>query len=143
MTWIFFTAGTLLVMAAAEGVALATGVIGAQDAWVIIIVFSAIGLLLIRWGVSMSRRYAVAQRLRAEGIPGRAAVMAAQPTGQFLNRQPEVVLRLRVTTPVHGTYRAEVTDYVPLTAIGRLSTGMPLTVLVDRADRTTLVVDWR
>jgi hypothetical protein len=142
-TWIFCTAGALLLLAGGEGIALATGAIGAREAWTIIIVFSAIGLLLIRWGRSMWRRYAVAQRLRTEGVRGRAAVVLAQQTGQFLNRQPQVRLRLRVTTPVHGTYRAEVTDYVPLTAVGRLSDGVPLTVLVDRDDRTTLVVDWR
>jgi hypothetical protein len=90
----------------------------------------------------MLRRYNEAQRLRAEGVDGQAQIMEMSQTGVTMNDQPQIRLRLMVTTPEHGTYEITVKEYVPLMLLGRLSNGLPLSVKVDRTNRENLVIDW-
>jgi len=106
------------------------------------IVLGVVGVILALVGRRMLHRYNEAQRLRAEGVDGQAQIMEMGQTGVTMNDQPQIRLRLMVTTPVHGTYEITLKEYVPLMLLGRLSNGLPLPVKVDRNNRENLVIDW-
>jgi hypothetical protein len=105
-------------------------------------ILGVIGLILLYAGRRMLHRYKEAQRLRAEGVDGQAQIMEMSQTGVTMNDQPQIQLRLMVTTPVHGSYEKIVREYVPLMQLGRLSNGLPLPVKVDRNNRENLIIDW-
>ncbi|WP_426502405.1 hypothetical protein ACPPVO_32740 [Dactylosporangium sp. McL0621] len=106
------------------------------------IILFVTGALFLLIGLGLRGHAAATRRLRAAGVPGQAQVVAARPTGVQLNRQPQVQLDLRVTTAAHGTFDVALKVFVPLVAIGRISDGRPLAVVVDPADRQRIVVDW-
>ncbi|GAA3277304.1 hypothetical protein Dvina_31870 [Dactylosporangium vinaceum] len=110
--------------------------------FIIGIILFVTGALFLLIGLGLRGHAAAAQRLRATGVPGRAQVLAARPTGTYVNNQPQVQLELRVSTAVHGTFDVTVKVFVPLTATGRLSDGRPLAVTVDPTDRQRILVDW-
>jgi hypothetical protein len=100
------------------------------------------GVGLLFWGVAWWKKAANTQRLKVEGIPGQARVLGVRQTGLYVNNQPQVELRLQVSTPVHGGYEATRKEIVPLVMIGRLSSGQPLPVKVDANDPQDLMIDW-
>lgn len=57
----------------------------------------AVGLLF--WGRKWQRAYAEAQRIKAQGVPGRATIVGMRQTGVHVNEQPQVELRLQVEDP--------------------------------------------
>lgn len=105
-------------------------------------ILGGVGLLLLMWARRMREGYDEAQRLRVQGVPGTARVVAMTQTGMFLNEQPQVALTLEVTTDVHGVYQAQVKEWVPLIMLGRLTSGQPLPVKVDPSDAQKLVIEW-
>ncbi len=105
-------------------------------------ILGGVGLLLLLWARRWGRRYAEAQRIKTQGVPGQARIVSMQQTGVTMNEQPQVKLTLEVTTAMHGAYQVTVKEYVPLIALGRLSGGMPLPVKVDPADQNNVVIEW-
>jgi hypothetical protein len=105
-----------------------------------ILAITSIPLAVI--GRRLHRRFQMAQALRERGVRGSAQVLAARQTGVTMNEQPQVVLDLRVTAPGHGTFDTSVKEFVPLIALGMLSTGRPLSVLVDPQDRARIIIEW-
>ncbi|HEX2032084.1 MAG TPA: hypothetical protein VHL78_11910 [Actinomycetota bacterium] len=106
-------------------------------------ILGGVALLLLLWARRWGRRYAEAQRIRTHGLAGQARIVSMTQTGVYLNEQPQVELTLEVTTPVQGPYQVTVKEYVPLIALGRLSSGMPLPVKVDPADPNNVVIEWQ
>jgi len=88
-------------------------------------------------------------RLRAEGVPGTAKLLAVRDAGMTLGGgavggldNPVAVLDLEVTLEGSESYRATITQMVPRLAVGRLIPGTDLPVKVDPMDHSKLLVDW-
>jgi hypothetical protein len=106
-----------------------------------ILFLTGIGLLL--WAKAVSRQVAETKRLMETGMDGTASIMSLRQTGMYVNNQPQVEMELQIDAPRHGSYRATKKQIVPLILLGRLSSGLPLAVKVDPADRTKFAIDWR
>lgn len=102
----------------------------------------ATGIGMVAWAQSWARRAAEVSRLKSEGIPGQASILSMRQTGIYLNNQPQVELTLQIETFAHSAYQAMTTEYVPLMLIGALTSGVPLPVKVDRANRDNFVIEW-
>jgi hypothetical protein len=63
-------------------------------------------------------------------------------TGMYVNEQPQVKLRLRVSGARLTSFEAERKLVVPLIALGNLGIGKPLAVYVDRTDQSNFTIDW-
>lgn len=89
-------------------------------------------------------------RLRAEGIPGRARLLAVQDTGMTLGgsalgaaqENPVAHLHLEVSVSGRPPYQATVTQMVPRLAVARLIPGSELPVKVDPLNPINVLVDW-
>ena len=79
---------------------------------------------------------------RKHGLRGEAQVLAAEETGLQINDRPVVRLRLRVQGPGVEPFETECKPVVPLTGLGLLSGGAPLTVWFDPEDHTKFDIDW-
>jgi hypothetical protein len=80
--------------------------------------------------------------LEQTGIPGSARILSVTDVSTDSEFPPEVDLLLGVTVPGRPTYRVARHDTVPRIAIGRLTDGRPLPVLVDPAQPEQLVIEW-
>jgi hypothetical protein len=105
-------------------------------------ILGGLGILLFLWARRMLAGYKEAQRLRVQGVPGTARILAMAQTGMYLNEQPQVELTLEVTSSVQGPYQVVVKEWVPLIMLGRLSSGAPLPVKVDPMNPNNLVIEW-
>ena len=110
--------------------------IGIGQIWV------GVSLLLVVIYTVVGRRAKAAQRLRQEGIPGRATILEMTQTGTYVNEQPLVKFRLRVEGTGVQAYEVEKRVVVPLIALGTLTSGRPLTVYIDREDHSKFTIDW-
>lgn len=88
------------------------------------------------------RQEAELSRLRTEGIAGQATVVGVTQTGVYMNRQPKVIMDLLVQLPDRQPYQVRHSEYVPLIMTGRLTSGQPLPVMVDRTNPQKLLIDW-
>jgi hypothetical protein len=105
-------------------------------------ILAAVGLALIVIGIIVGRRAADVDRVLATGLAGTAQITGMTQTGMYLNEQPQVELHLLITVPGRPTYAASHKSFVPLILLGRLTSGAPLPVRVDRANPQRLVIDW-
>lgn len=105
-------------------------------------ILGATGIGLIWFGLRARRSAAEADRIAATGIAGTATVTGLTQTGMTLNDQPQVEIGLLVSIPGRAPYAATRKEFVPLILLGRLSSGQPLPVKVDRADPQAIVIDW-
>lgn len=85
---------------------------------------------------------ALRERLERTGMPGSARILSVTDVSTDDEFPPEVDLLLAVTVPGRQTYRVARHDTVPRVAIGRLTDGRPLPVLVDPAQPDQLVIGW-
>ena len=85
---------------------------------------------------------ALRERLERAGIPGSARILSVRDVSTDDEFPPEVDLLLAVTVPGWPAYRVARHDTVPRIAIGRLTDGRPLPVLVDPAQPEQLVIEW-
>lgn len=89
------------------------------------------------------------QRLKAEGLPATAKLLAVHDAGITLGGaavggldNPVADLDLEVTLKAREPYRVTVRQMVPRLAVARLLPGSDLPVRVDAADPSAVVVDW-
>jgi hypothetical protein len=82
------------------------------------------------------------RRLQQVGVPGSARIVSIAETGLTVNDAPQVDLVLAVTVHDRPPYQVARRELVPRLAIGRLTDGRPLRVLVDPAQPDQLAVDW-
>jgi len=80
--------------------------------------------------------------LRTHGLRGEAWVLDAEETGLQINDRPVVRLRLRVQGLGIAPFETERKPVVPMTGLGLLSTGTPLTVWFDPEDHSKFDIDW-
>ncbi|MEX2253667.1 MAG: SHOCT domain-containing protein [Thermoleophilaceae bacterium] len=104
--------------------------------WVVV-ALGLIGLFFF-----MSRRAEAAEKLKREGIPAQGQILEMTQTGMYVNEQPQVKLKLRVSGPGLTPFETEKKVVVPMIALGSLSSGNPLSVYVDRTDQSNITIDW-
>jgi hypothetical protein len=100
------------------------------------------GLVLIVIAFLVGRSAAATDRISQSGIAGQATITGLTQTGMYLNQNPQVEIDLLVQLPGQPPYAARRKEFVPLILLGRLSSGAPLPVKVDQADRQKVVIDW-
>jgi hypothetical protein len=88
------------------------------------------------------REVALREWLEQAGVPGSARIVSARDVSTDGEFPPEVDLVLAVTVPGRPAYRVARRDTVPRLAVGRLTDGRPLPVLVDPARPDQLVIEW-
>jgi hypothetical protein len=92
---------------------------------------------------------AESQRLKTEGLPATAKLLAVRDAGVTLGGaavggldNPVADLDLEVTVEGREPYRVTVRQMVPRLAVARLLPGSELPVRVDAADPSAVLVDW-
>lgn len=88
------------------------------------------------------REIALRERLEQTGVPGTARVLSVTDVSTDGEFPPEVDLLLAVSVPGRPAYQVARHETVPRIAVGRLTDGRPLPVLVDPAQPGQLVIDW-
>src|SRR5262245_9495247 len=101
------------------------------------------GLILIWFGLRSRRSAAEANRIVQTGLSGTAQVTSMTQTGMTLNDQPQIDMELLIAVPGRAPYTARRKEFVPLILLGRLGSGMPLPVKVDKADPQRVIIDWQ
>jgi hypothetical protein len=117
-------------------------VVAVPDVWLLGLIWMVVALGLAALYLSMSRRANRAERLKREGIPGKARILELTQTGAYFNEQPRVRLKLRVEAPGVSTFECKHTYTVPLVALGAFSKGDVLPVYLDRANSSRFTIDW-
>ncbi|NYB51264.1 MAG: hypothetical protein HVN35_01680 [Methanobacteriaceae archaeon] len=64
-----------------------------------------------------------------EGIRGEAEILSREQTGTYINEQPQVKFKLRITTPAE-TYELEHKEIVNLLDMGSIPVGRKVTVMI-------------
>lgn len=105
-------------------------------------ILGAVGLGLLVWARKWGRAAAEAERIKVQGVAGTATILGMRQTGVQLNEQPQIELRLQVTTQMHGPYEVTLKEWVPLMLLGTLSSGRPLPVKVDPANPQHVIIEW-
>ena len=105
-------------------------------------ILGAVGVGLLFWGRRWSRAYADAERVRIQGVAGQAQILGMRQTGVRLNEQPQIELRLQVSTQMQAAYEVTVKEWVPEMLLGTLTSGRPLPVKVDPANPQRVVIEW-
>jgi hypothetical protein len=100
------------------------------------------GLGLLVWARKWGKAAAEAERIKAQGVPGTATILGMRQTGVQLNEQPQIELKLQVSTQMHGAYEVTLKEWVPLMLLGALSSGRPLPVKVDPANPQRVIIEW-
>jgi hypothetical protein len=90
------------------------------------------------------REIGLRERLEQTGVPGRARILSVREVSTDSDFPPEVDLVLAVTVAgrPRPPYQVARHDTVPRLAVGRLTDGRPLPVLIDPAQPDQLVIDW-
>jgi hypothetical protein len=95
---------------------------------------------------TMQTGQAEGERLRAQGVPAIARLVAVRDTGMTIGvggqDSPVAQLDLEVTLTGSPSFTATVQQVVPRLAVGRLIPGSTLPVRVDPLDHSKLIVDW-
>ena len=104
--------------------------------------FAIVGIVLVGIGLRARGSAREADDLAASGLAGTATITGLTQTGMSLNDQPQVEMELLVSIPGRTPYQARRKEFVPFILLGRLSSGLPLPVKVDRTDPQTVIIDW-
>ena len=105
-------------------------------------IWIAVSLLVGAIFFFIGQRAKRAQEIRETGIPGTGTILEMTQTGMQVNDQPVVELKLRVEAQGMAPFELDKRAVVPLIALGRLSSGQPLSVYVDREDSSRVEIDW-
>lgn len=110
--------------------------------WFMGILFIGIAVVFFIFIRFMGRQQAETGPMLQEGIHGQASIVGVTQTGMYMNKQPRIVMDLLVQLPDRQPYQVRHSEFVPLIMIGRLTSGQPLPVVVDRANPQKLIIDW-
>jgi hypothetical protein len=75
-------------------------------------------------------------------VRGTARILSVAETGLTVKDAPQVDMTLEVSVAGRPPYQVGHRQLVPRLAVGRLSDGRPLRVLVDPAQPDQLLIDW-
>jgi hypothetical protein len=101
------------------------------------------GVVLLIIGLRVRASAAANEALLATGLSGSATVTGLTQTGMYLNENPQVAIDMLVDVGGRTPYPVTRKEFVPLILLGRLSSGAPLPVRVDRANPQRVVIDWQ
>lgn len=90
--------------------------------------FLLINAVILAHGMIMNRRRAQMER---NWIPAEAEVLKISETGTYINRQPRIMLRLRVRLPGGEESVVEHRQVMPVTALHKFTPGSSVAVKVD------------
>lgn len=91
---------------------------------------------------SAGKNGALLSRLQQTGVPGSAQILSAAETGLTVNDAPQVDLVLAVAVAGRPLYQIRRRESVPRLAVGRLTDGRPLRVLVNAQQPDQMAIDW-
>lgn len=141
--WLIITGVILLAIGAAMVVFLGSIPFAGDSMLLTGGILGAVGLGLIVIGLIVGRRAAEIDRILDTGVAGTAQVTGITQTGMYLNEQPQLELNLLVNLPGRPAYAATHKSFVPLMLMSRVTSGVPLAVMVDSMDPQKVVVDWQ
>jgi hypothetical protein len=84
---------------------------------------------------------AKAKRLAMHGLPARARVVGAAPTGLSVNDSPQLQLDLEIAMHDRAPYRAQTKVILPAFQLAALQPGAQVAVRVDPADPTSVALE--
>jgi hypothetical protein len=134
--WAFLVMGGLFI---AGGIAFPAPRIGFLITGGIFLPVAILMLVGSRGGRSL---FADSERLKLEGIAGRAWIQGLEQTGVWLNNNPMVSMNLRVELPGRDPYVTRHREFVPQVLLARQWSGQPMDVAVDPNDPNRLVIRW-
>jgi hypothetical protein len=102
-----------------------------------------VGSWLFRMGVKARARYDDAQRVRTTGVRGVATITSMGQRMVHMSGSPLAELELMVRVADRPPYPMRHREFIPQIMLGRLTSGEPLPVRVDRADPYKVVIDWK
>jgi hypothetical protein len=88
-----------------------------------------IGALLVIVGIRAEENF------EKRAIRGEAIILSREQTGMFINNQPQVRFKLKVTLPGQESYEIELKQIVNLLDLGSISEGAKVQVRVDPRDK--------
>lgn len=117
---------------------------GARSAFLAVALALAItGVTFWAIGSKLGRVSSLSRALRATGEAGTATITSLGTTGVRVNGIPVLEVGLDVDVSSHAPYAVTVRQLAPAVgAEGRPAPGARVGVVVDRADRETLAIDW-
>ena len=140
--WLVITGVFVLILAAVFAV-LATLIPAVRVGFIpAAAVLSLAGICLLVLGRRVRAKAAAVRRVLETGIAGKGTIVTMAQTGLIVNLAPQVRMTLSVEVPGRPTYQADLKVIVPLLLVGRLTSGVPLPVKVNRADPSNVVIDW-
>lgn len=101
-----------------------------------------LGLIFTLVGWYMTRAMGQRDELIEHGLPGMATISSAAETGVFVNERPMIKLTMTVQVPGQPPYAVEHREVVPLVALGMITPGSTLPVVVKPTDPQKLAIDW-
>ena len=141
-TWLVIIGAFVLVLAAVFAVLAAAIPVVRVGFIPAAAVLSLAGIGLLALGRRARAKAAAVRHVLETGIAGKATVVTMAQTGLIVNLSPQVRMTLSVEVPGRPTYQADLKVIVPLLLVGRLTSGVPLEVKVNRADPSNVVIDW-
>jgi hypothetical protein len=81
-------------------------------------------------------------RLHETGLQGEAEIVGVTQTGMLMNNNPYVRLDLVIRVPGHQPYQVRHGEIVPMTLVGRLTSGRTLPIRVDPNHPSHFVIEW-
>lgn len=89
------------------------------------------------------RGRAAVDRLRNQGLPGRATVLSVKEVGASFHKRSEVDLELEIQVEGQPSYRVRQRHLVPWPSLEKLKVGEVLPVRIDPESSERLLIDWR
>lgn len=142
-SWGLLFAGAVLVICAAVFVVIAITVPDLRISFAITgVIMFASSLLMFRLGWGSDEAAADEDRLLATGVPARATVVSAAPTGTGRRGLAEVAMQLRLEIPGRPAYLITKTDLVPEAQVPQVVAGRILNVRSDPNNTLKIAIDW-
>lgn len=105
---------------------------------------AVIGGVLIFFGLRRRQSAARDRAIALTGLQGTATVLESHQTGVYVNYQPQVTLKVRVSIPGRPDYEVEHKEVFSYMDAGRkiVTEGTQLNVMVDPDNPHRLVIKW-
>ena len=105
---------------------------------------AVIGAVLVVFGLRRRQGAARDRAIALTGLQGTAIVLESHQTGVYVNYQPQVALKVRVSIPGRPDYEVEHKEVFSYMDAGRkiVTEGTQLNVMVDPDNPNHLIIKW-
>jgi len=138
-TWIGLIGGAIGIIVGITAVLTTTGSEGIYIAGGILVLFG--GMFLLFYKLFFAEMF-LANRLKKEGIPGKALIKEVHDTGVTINYNPQVRLVVEVKNSLGQLYTASLKTVVSRIQTQLYQPGMVIPVLIDPKDEQKMVIDF-